>query len=173
MARSARPLFRRFNRETGEPQIYIAVRSISTGTDSSIQPGEDVNLRPHQLRSLYQRRRIGPKGHPWTEQALASKGFPLGFVSDGKKPDDKIQLPEPIKDNRPWAVVGTDERFRTKKEAEVWAEKEYAEIEDQPAIKKDGLVWTVPERPDRFKKKSDAVKWIKKNYVKTEPKGEG
>lgn len=82
MARTARPLFRRIDRQTGKPIVYIAVKPISTGSESSIQPGEIVNLRPHQLRSLYQRRRIGPEGHPWTEQALASKGFPLPFVSD-------------------------------------------------------------------------------------------
>lgn len=74
MPRIARPIFRRH-------ADYVAIRDIRTHSKSVIKAGEDVKLRPHQMRTLYQRRRIGLKGHPWTEQALTRQGFPRPFVT--------------------------------------------------------------------------------------------
>lgn len=169
MPRVARPLFRRTDRETGEPLVYIAVKPIMTGSKSTIQPGEEVNLRPHQLRSLYQRRRIGPKGHAWTEQALSTKGFPLPFTSDNKPnsektPDaqaDQVMI-EPVKDQRPWSVPGADERFEKKADAKAFIEAADDLPEGVDPVN-DGLIWTVPGCPDRFAKKTDATAWIEAN----------
>ena len=177
MSRAPRPLFRRTDRATGKPIVYIAVKPIMTGSKATIQPGEEVKLRPHQLRSLYQRRRIGPKGHPWTEQALQSKGFPLPFTSENKPNSEKAKAApaaptvEPEKDQRPWSIPGTDQRFKTKAEAAEWIEG----AEDLPeGIEpiNDKLIWTVPGTAERFAKKADATAWIAENPAQPAEGGE-
>lgn len=84
MARVGRPVFKR-------GLEYVAVRPIKMTSKHTVQPGEPVMLPTYRLRSLYQRRRIGPKGHPWTEQALASQGFPMPFVSDNAPPPENTE----------------------------------------------------------------------------------
>lgn len=74
MARIARPTFKRHLE-------YVAIKRIRLRADEYIEPGEDVKLRQHHLRSLYSRRRIGPKGHPWTEHVLKVRGFPALNIS--------------------------------------------------------------------------------------------
>ena len=91
MPKVGRPIFRRGLK-------YVAIRRIKMSAIHIVEPGELVKLPTHRLRSLYMRRRIGPEGHPWTEQALASKGFPLPFVSDNPPPADK---PETFEDGFP------------------------------------------------------------------------
>lgn len=119
MARALRPLFRRHLE-------YVAVRPISV-MGRLIQPGEpvgrDQGVRLHVMRSLHQRRRIGPKGHPWTEQAIASRtGYPKPFVSDRSEPEPAPE-PEPVfvKSGRQWTIKGVaDQTFRTKTAAQEW-----------------------------------------------------
>lgn len=65
-----RPLFRRHYE-------FVAVRPIRLTRQDVIQPGETIDperFRLYHLRSLYQRRRIGVKGTPWTEAMLAELG---------------------------------------------------------------------------------------------------
>lgn len=77
--RAPRPIFKRHYE-------YVAVRPIKRSRDHIIQPGESVDgLRQHHLRDLFRRRRIGPKGHPWTEAMLATDGFYRPEISGGKE----------------------------------------------------------------------------------------
>ncbi len=69
MARIGRPIFRRH-------ETYVAVKPIKLTANDTIKKGEVVDLPIHRLRSLYQRRRIGPKGHPWTKAMLKADFFP-------------------------------------------------------------------------------------------------
>lgn len=72
-----RPPFRR-----GVP--YIAIRPIRLTSKVVLEPGEKVDLPSHRLRSLFQRRRVGPAGHPWTEAMLGTEGFPTDWYSTDK-----------------------------------------------------------------------------------------
>lgn len=158
MPRIGRPIFRRTYQ-------YVAIRRIKAASNSFIEPGESVmHLRQHQLRDLYRRRRIGPVGHPWTAQALASKGFPVAWVKDVPPVEGPI---EPVHDKRPWAVLGTQERFATKKEAVTWAEAN-AEPGQTIEVEKDGLVWAIPGRDERFKTKTEASEWIAEHLSEPE-----
>ncbi|QNN99845.1 hypothetical protein P67b_00086 [Ruegeria phage Tedan] len=135
--RISRPLFRR-----GE--TYVTLRPVRMTDKLRLEPGEVINLPSHRLRSLYNRRRIGPKGHPWTEAILKSKGYPLGVVTEvdedqvdedqvdeDQVDEDQVEQdqetvteqPEPIKDGSRWVLPGlTDEKFTSKKKAVEWLE---------------------------------------------------
>lgn len=70
MARITRPSFR-------YRADYVAVRPIRLSASTVIQPGEELSkyhVRMHQKISLWQRRRIGVKGCPWTEYMLLHSG---------------------------------------------------------------------------------------------------
>ena len=69
MTVKARPVFKRWA-APGVLQEYVAVRRIKRGPDI-VEPGEVLTAKLHVLKRWYRLRRIGPKGHPWTEQALA------------------------------------------------------------------------------------------------------
>lgn len=100
----SRPLFKR-------SMEFVAVRRIRVGTDSYIEPGTELSkkdFRLFHLRSLYNRRRIGPKDHRWTENVLKTKGFVGATVRES-------ELPDPVKDGNKWLVPNTEESFRTKK----------------------------------------------------------
>ena len=146
MARVGRPIFRRHVE-------YVAVRPIRLNSTETIQPGEPVKLRAHQMRSLYLRRRIGPKDHPWTEQALKNpKGMPKPFTSPEPVPSsDAGAAPEIVKDGLGWIAGG--ERFKTKTEALA---------ADLGEPEKDGLVWTAGEA--RFKTKKEAEAYVAENW---------
>ena len=168
MPRIARPLYRRHAE-------YVAVKPIRTHTNSVIKPGEDVKLRPHQMRSLYQRRRIGPKGHAWTEQALKQKGFPLPFVSDNPRASElappAAPAIEPHKDQRPWAILDTDQRFKTKAEALAWIEAA-TDLPEGTEPVNDGLIWAIEGNAERFTKKADAAEWIAAQPAQTSKEGD-
>ena len=87
MAKVGRPVFKR-------GLEYVAVRPIKLTSKHTVEPGQLVNLPTYRLRSLYQRRRVGPKGHPWTQQALASEGFPLPFITDTVDPAEPDEPPK-------------------------------------------------------------------------------
>ena len=123
MARVSRPLFKR-------NVDYVAVRRIRTGPDSYIEPGEPVTGKTHKMRWWYQRRRIGPAGHPWTEQALESEGLPKAFfvektpvdtqTNTDTEPKTELEILQeltPVKIEKDWTVEGYEDRFKTKKEA--------------------------------------------------------
>lgn len=83
--RVGRPIFKR-------GVDYVAVRPLSLGVGHQLNPGDKVDLPVHRLRALYTRRRIGPAGHPWTDQAIATQGgYPLLMpqVSSDPVPDDQ------------------------------------------------------------------------------------
>jgi hypothetical protein len=66
--RPPRPLFQR-------AADYVVVRPFSIGVDQAgdMQPGKAIpagTFPAHRLRGWHRRRRIGPKGHPWTEWML-------------------------------------------------------------------------------------------------------
>lgn len=61
-----RPIFKRHN-------DHVAVVDFRMG-DQDIKAGEPFNrdkYRTHIIRYMFVRRRIGPVGHPWTEEMLA------------------------------------------------------------------------------------------------------
>ena len=61
-----RPIFKRHNE-------HVAVVDFRMG-DQDIKAGEPFNrdkYRTHIIRYMFMRRRIGPVGHPWTEEMLA------------------------------------------------------------------------------------------------------
>lgn len=185
MARIPRPLFRRWERGTGKPMIYVAVKPIMTGSKATIEPGEEVNLRPHQLRSLYQRRRIGPKGHPWTEQALKSKGFPHPFITDNVEPAEPDEPPK-FEDQLPITTaektVITEDDLR-RFVATVSADFAYDDLSDDqkqqalgrlieaiepPEPVKVGSQWAYPDVTDeKFRSKKKAKAW----YVENQKEG--
>ena len=65
--RPSRPIFRHNVK-------YVAVRPVKLTSKVTLAPGEPVDLRPHRLRSLFNRKRIGPVDHPWTDWALEAIG---------------------------------------------------------------------------------------------------
>lgn len=86
MGRVARPLFYR-------NKTYVAVRRIHLGSGQYVEPGEELKgFKVFHLKSLHQRRRIGPKDHPWTEMMLGSTGFPSVNVSDDTPTDPGVML---------------------------------------------------------------------------------
>lgn len=120
MARIGRPLFRRGLK-------YVAIRRIRMTATHFIEPGERVDLPTYRLRALYNRRRIGPEGHPWTEQCLRhSEGYPKPWVTDtltdapaaSEKPIEPTPQIEPVKIGSYWLLPGlTEEKFRSRKKA--------------------------------------------------------
>lgn len=85
MARVGRPIFKRH-------EIYVALRRIRLSTDDYLEPGDVVDLPTYRLKHLYNRRRIGPRGHPWTEQALAvGDGYPKAFTTDDPYADFRLK----------------------------------------------------------------------------------
>ena len=78
--RVGRPIFRR-------KETQVAVRPIRLSREETVEAGTVMNdlVRPHHLRSLYNRRRIGPEGHPWTEAMLANDGFYKPEAHSGKE----------------------------------------------------------------------------------------
>ena len=61
-----RPIFKRHN-------DHVAVVDFRMG-DQEIKAGQPFNrdkYRTHIIRYMFARRRIGPVGHPWTEEMLA------------------------------------------------------------------------------------------------------
>ena len=107
----ARPVFRR-------GLEYVAVRPIKLTSTVVVNPGERVELPSYRLRSLFQRRRIGPEGHPWTEAALGSTGFPSPWVD--QVPEEKKKS-EPVKSGSNWTWPGlTEKKFPSRKKAMEW-----------------------------------------------------
>ena len=127
--RVGRPIFRR-------NVDYVAVRPIKLNGTTTLEPGTPVTreqFRLHHLKSLYLRRRIGPKDHPWTIEMLANQGFHRPeFHKPGPKtePDPSpVELPEPVKDGNKWRHPDVSEpSFRTKKEAAAWIEENHADV---------------------------------------------
>ena len=182
MARIARPIFRRLDKN-GEPMIYIAVRPIRLGAKVHIKPGEEVRVKMHQLRSLYQRRRIGPKGHPWTEQSLKHQGFPLPFITDAlataesdvpPKFEDQLPITTPEK-----TVITEDDLRRFV--ATVSADFAYDDLSDDqkqqalgrlietiepPEPVKLGSQWGYPDvTEEKFRSKKKAKAWYAEQEV--------
>ena len=59
------PLYRR-----GIPYVFVCHHRLSRANVAT--PGQSCEgLREFHLRSLHRRRRIGPKGHPWTDEMIA------------------------------------------------------------------------------------------------------
>ena len=91
--RIARPVFRR-------KETYVAIRPIRKSDGEIMKPGETLKgLKIHVLKYLYQRRRIGIKGHPWTELMLEDpKGFPKLMPKNEPKPEpeEPAELQEPV-----------------------------------------------------------------------------
>lgn len=144
MARIGRPIYKRHFE-------YVAVRPIRLNNNTVIEPGKDVKLRPHQMRSLYLRRRIGPKGHPWTEHALKTKGFPSEAPKAGAIVADASEKPEAVNDGLKW--LGEDgQRYKTKGEA----------AKAGTEATNDKLTWAVGEA--RFQTKKEAVAFIAENW---------
>lgn len=116
-SRVGRPIFRR-------KLEYVAVRPLRLGSNLVLQPGDRVDdkVRPHHLRSLYQRRKIGPVGHGWTEAMLESKGFNRPEITGTRKSKPKSEPKIEKVGNAKWSVEGTDEIFRTKKAAKAWVD---------------------------------------------------
>ncbi len=127
MARIGRPIFRR-------NETYVAVKPIRLTSTDTIKKGAVVDLPIHRLRSLYMRRRIGPKGHPWTKAMIKADFFPKLSVPEPTEPELKAdQLPEagtdPVKnDKKKWGFEGIEETFKTKKAAVAWLEAQHAAL---------------------------------------------
>lgn len=85
--RVSRPPFRR-------GLVYVAVRRLRLSSATVLEPGEMVDLPNHRLRRLLKRRRIGPKGHPWTEHWLARPdGFPTNSSTIPDAPPEGDDAP--------------------------------------------------------------------------------
>ena len=181
MARIARPIFRRLDKN-GEPMVYIAVRPIRLGAKVHIKPGEEVRVKMHQLRSLYQRRRIGPKGHPWTEQSLKHSGFPLPFITDTLKPDEPPKFEDQLPITTPEKTVITEDDLRRfvsdqapelsyddlSDEQKQQALGELIEFIEPPEPVKVGSQWGYPEiTNEKFRSKKKAKAW----YVEQQKEG--
>ena len=139
MPRVARPLFRR-------DMDLVVVRPTKI-SGKVREPGFELEgVRLHIRQHLYQRRRVGPKGHPWTDMLL------LGEF-DGKFPPVNFEAPasaeelaatveahkqaevtraketlvfwqevDPAEHEGKWTVEGTEQVFETEDDAHVFIE---------------------------------------------------
>lgn len=126
MARIGRPIFRR-------NETYVAVKPIRLTSTETIKKGAVVDLPIHRLRSLYMRRRIGPKGHPWTKAMIKADFFPKLTVPETTEEEIPADLlPEagtaPVKDGKAWGFEGIEETWKTKKAAVAWLEAQHAAL---------------------------------------------
>lgn len=170
MAKSGRPIFKR-------GLEYVAVRPIKMTSKHTVKPGEPVVLPTYRLRSLYQRRRIGPKGHPWTEQALASEGFPLPFITDAVdpgEPDEPPKFEDQLPITTPEKTVITENDLRRfvsdqapelsyddlSDEQKQQAVGELIEAIEPPEPVKIGSQWGYPDvTEEKFRSKKKAKAW--------------
>ena len=170
MAKVGRPIFRR-------GLEYVAVRPIKMTSKHTVKPGEPVNLPIHRLRSFYQRRRIGPKGHPWTEQSLKNNGFPLAYVTDKVapvEPDKPPKFEDQLPITTPEKTVITEDDLR-RFVVTVSADFAYDDLSDDqkqqvlgrlietiepPEPVKLGSQWGYPDVTDeKFRSKKKAKAW--------------
>ncbi len=117
--RIGRPIFRRH-------EDFVAVRRIRLGGDNYIEPGEPVTretFKLYHMRSLYQRRKIGVKGHPWTEAMLQSEGFYRPEISGA--PADESEFLDAMGNDADWnpdldqkVLSSTDEMEKVLKDSE-------------------------------------------------------
>ena len=113
--RYARPLFK-------PKDSFVAVRRFNLAPKIVVEPGQDMadfNLRQFHLRSLYKRKFIGVKDHPWT---VARRLLPSSV-----KPELSINRslePVPVREGDKWTILGipTDKRFTTRERAVKWYE---------------------------------------------------
>lgn len=77
---AVRPLFRR-------DHTYIALKPFSNG-DVDFKVGDVVERPAFMTRFLLRRNKVGPKGHPWSEQRLKKLGYELPKPAKKKKKDD-------------------------------------------------------------------------------------
>ena len=141
MPRVAQPIFRR-------GLTYVAVRPIRMTRGTTVEPGTVIDLPNYRLRSLHLRRKIGPKGHPWTEYAIKAAKASAKTVKPTVSAEAAAAVTEAVeKDPRPFVIVDTDLRFATKKEAQ-------AAAQEGQTVTKDGLIWV--KGGERFKTKKAA-----------------
>lgn len=118
---------------------WVVVARHRLTSTTFLEPGMEImpgQFRRHRLMSMWQRRRIGPKGHPWTEAMLAAGGgerarpeaVGVRPAAPTLKADPSCgcEKPEtaltPIKDGaRRWIVPGYSNVFVTKKAAAEFA----------------------------------------------------
>lgn len=78
------PLFRR----TFRSETFVLVKPLTVSREERLEPGTEIqgeDMPLYRLKSLYQRRRIGVKGHPWTDWALNSWELKGGQVTQRKQ----------------------------------------------------------------------------------------
>lgn len=176
MAKVGRPIFRR-------GLEYVAVRPIKLTKTHTVEPGQPVTLPTYRLRSLYQRRRIGPKGHPWTEQSLKNNGFPLGYVTDMVDSDLPTKFEDQLPITTPEKTVITEDDLR-RFVATVSADFAYDDLSDDqkqqalgrfiesiepPEPIKLGSQWGYPDiTKEKFRSKKKAKAW----YIEQKATGE-
>lgn len=101
---------------------FVAVRQTRLSADTILMPGDAVEgLRLFHLRDLYRRRRIGPVGHPWTEDMLANQEarYSPERMSGIPRQDLDLEDIEPFmnQDEEGRWVLGKDQVFDTLEEA--------------------------------------------------------
>ena len=87
-----RPIFKRHN-------DHVAVMDFSMG-DQKIKAGDPFNrdkYRTHIIRYMFVRRRIGPVGHPWTEEMLAGVKRPETASKEKAKAQKAAAKPKKLK----------------------------------------------------------------------------
>ena len=119
MSRTSRPIFRRAMREDrSKPQIYVALKDM-VYHNVQIKAGEVVDAPLYVLRSLFNKRRIGPINHPWTDKIIQTgiyrKTFPQGMppsideVVTEAVVDTLIEEPKKKRVRRTKAQIAADE----------------------------------------------------------------
>lgn len=165
--RIGRPIFRRSD-------VQVAVRPIRLSRVETVEPGTVMNdlVRPHHLRGLYQRRRIGPQGHPWTIAMLEHDGFYKPEAHRNKpalepqepNPEHEAQIEaakealqkwvemEPTETDEGWTVEGADEPFESEEDAQAFIAQQHAAVESlllaagvEPTEDEEPKVEEVPE----------------------------
>lgn len=102
--------------------VFVAVRQTRLSADTILMPGDEVKgLRLFHLRDLYRRRRIGPVGHPWTDDMLANQEARYSPERMTGIPREELDFDtiEPFmnQDDEGRWVLGKDQVFDTLEEA--------------------------------------------------------
>ena len=80
MTRISKPIFRRHPKEDlTQRQVYVALRDI-TYHNRLIKAGEVVDAPMFVLQSMFNKRKVGPANHPWTEDIVKTGIYRKSFI---------------------------------------------------------------------------------------------
>lgn len=157
MVRIGRPLFRR-------DLEYVAVRPFRLSADHDVERGETVSLPLHRMRRLWHRRRIGPKGDPWTEAMLNSEGWPSvrhHVAEDAEGPEEAEQEEVSASPQAVVDAINTSEGTRTIMDVIERNPPAIHRLLSHTQPIKTGSQWAIPDQTDElFESEEKAIAWL-------------